>query len=79
MIICVKCGISMIMKEAGILAEEMRDREKKESYKLYSTDLMECGSCGFQVLRTSIGQSPVAEHWQDKYKEESKDCKIKFF
>jgi len=62
--ICVKCEIELRPKKNGVFLEETRHYDLP--YKIWHADLLECPSCGFQII-TGFGRDPSAEHFEDKY------------
>lgn len=48
--VCVACGLTMYPEENGICAMEMKDKEKTEPYRIWSTDKWKCPGCGIEVL-----------------------------
>lgn len=77
--VCVKCQCFFRPKqndyavvEAMPIATPARigkmEPEKWKPYKLWNADLWECPCCGTQIV-VGFGRTPVAEHFQEGFKE----------
>jgi hypothetical protein len=65
--VCVPCGRIMVVKKNGFaFIETMRVAEEQHPYKLWVGDLMECQSCGAEVI-SGVGDNPIAEHYQSSF------------
>jgi hypothetical protein len=65
-LVCVKCRKFLHSKKIGIAFEEgMPVGNKWKPYKLFQGDVLECRSCGFELILPA--EQPVAEHFQKDY------------
>lgn len=66
-VICGPCHVRMKMEKSGVLAEELT--ETRDGYQIWSTDHYLCPKCKAAICMTGTGQKPLAEHFEDGYKE----------
>ena len=70
--ICVRCNKEMLPEKNGTL---VRLDATFGPYQIWSGDKVKCTVCGFEVV-TGWGQNPVAEHYQEGFKEIADKCTI---
>lgn len=71
MIVCLKCNKFYHPKKIGVAIEEgmpLGDGEVWGPYKLWQADLLECRSCGDEIV-AGFGSQPIAERYQPDYAE----------
>lgn len=83
--VCLKCKKEMMPERIGVVVEEHRKIQDHviqgrvhtewAPYKIWSADILECPTCGHQIL-AGFPDRPVAHHHEAKYAEEKKNVEF---
>lgn len=68
-LVCVPCGRKMHVKKVGVPFVEVVMWEEPTPYRLWHADAWVCPRCGYSILYTDERQTPIAEHYEDGFKE----------
>lgn len=64
-LVCLDCQVSYRIEKTGAFVLEMA-YNPPQPYKLWQADVWRCPGCGRMTV-AGFAESPVAEHWQDKF------------
>jgi len=67
--VCANCEIELKPLRNGVYVVEMFG-DTPAPYKIWHADLWGCTNCGARIVpMQSYGKAPLAEHWQDGFKD----------